>query len=127
MEDIIKLPKGFRMAKIASKHSSYKQQLGAAIYKSGKCISIGFNQIKSHPKLANKDRFYSLHAEMSCLLNVKQDIKNASIFVYREFKNGKLALAKPCHFCISSIIESKIISKIYYTTPNYPYYEYIKI
>lgn len=97
-----------------AKHSTCNPQVGAVIYRGSTVIGVGFNKIKSHPKLANEDRFYSLHAEMSAIINAKQDLKGCSIYVYREFKDGNVALSKPCNLCMPSIIESGI-TKIYYT------------
>lgn len=123
----IKLPWQFRMAKLASKNSSYKQRVGACIFKSGKPVSIGFNYVhKSHPEYAKE--FYSIHAEVSALLKLDSDIKNASMYIYREHNKDKSPmLAKPCKDCMSAIIASGRIKKIYYTTSESPYFECIKL
>jgi deoxycytidylate deaminase len=118
--------KKFRLAKLISIHSLHQHKIGAVIYKNNKPISVGFNKIKSHPKLANEDRFYALHAEMSAIINAKQDLTNCTIFVYREYKDGKPALAKPCDNCLSSIIESGI-KKIFYSDSNDQGYSVIKL
>jgi dCMP deaminase len=109
-----------------SRHSEYTVQIGAVIYRGNKVISVGFNKVKSHPKLANEDRFYSLHAEMSAIINAKQELKGCSIYVYREFKEGGYALAKPCNRCMATIIESGI-TKIFFTDTNERGYSCIKV
>lgn len=120
--------KRFRMAKIASSCSDYNPSIGCAIYRGNKLVSIGFNKKKSHPKLANSDRFYSLHAEMSALLNAKQDVSGCTMYVYREFRgNGKPALAKPCTNCMPSIIEAKISRVVYTDNTNELGYSIIKL
>jgi dCMP deaminase len=107
----------FRLAKLISKESEHFPQIGAVIYKGNKVVSLGFNKIKSHPILANEDRFYSLHAEMSAMLNAKQDLKGCTIYVYREYQNGDPALAKPCKHCMPTLIDAGI-SKVYFTDGN---------
>lgn len=118
----LKLPKRFRLAKLISKQSEYKIQLGAVIYKSSKPISFGFNYLKTHPIFAKE--FGSIHAEISAILKAQTDLTGASIYVYREFKDGSLANAKPCSDCMKAIITSGI-TRIYYTTNNG--YEEIKL
>lgn len=118
--------KKFRLAKLISKHSTYNPQIGAVIYKGNKAISVGFNKKKSHPVFANEDRFYSLHAEMGAIINAKQDLTGCSIYVYREYKDGSPALAKPCHLCMPSIIEAGI-TKIYYSDSNAQGYSVINL
>lgn len=39
---------------------------------------------------------------------------------------SKKMISMPCSNCFSAILEAGI-SKIYYTTEEYPYYEYIKL
>ena len=50
-----------------------------------------------------------------------------SLYTYREHNKYQTPLlSKPCSNCFSAILEAGI-SKIYYTTGEYPYYEYIKL
>jgi len=102
--------------------------MGAVIFRGNKVVSTGFNKMKSHPRYANEDWYYFLHAEMMAIINAKQDLTGCSIYVYREFKNGDgYALAKPCDSCMAAIIESGI-SRVYFTDNNNPKgYSYMKV
>jgi len=117
----------FNAAKAVSYMSDYDRvHVGCVVTNGRHIISSGFNTTKSHPiqKRMNIKRFsedtpHSLHAEISALTHImnKKDIdwKNCSIYIYREFKNGDKAMAKPCQSC-EALIKSLGIRKIYYTT-----------
>jgi deoxycytidylate deaminase len=91
--------------------------MGCVIFRGNKVISVGFNKMKSHPEFATEDRFYSLHAEMDAIIKAKQDLSGCIMYVYREYKDGGVALAKPCILCMPSIIESGI-KKVFFTDPS---------
>ena len=116
----------FKAAKAMSELSDFKQQhIGAVAVYGHKVISSGCNSCKTNPmqKKLNIHRFSAdtpatLHAELSCLLpliNRKDiDFSNVSLYIYREYKNGDLALAKPCASCMA-LLRSLGIRHIYYT------------
>lgn len=59
-----------------------------------------------------------IHAEMDALHRARHlDLHKASIYVYREDKNGDIAMCKPCGACMRAI-EDAGIQNIYYTTPE---------
>ncbi len=105
-----------REASICSDHDQHK--LGCVIFdKRGKVISVGHNLLnKTHPLLRRYDAFKTLHAEASALLFYKhpEHFKGASLLVYRETKNGKLANARPCHMC-TKLIKLYGLKRVYYT------------
>lgn len=116
----------FRVAKAMSKFSDFpKIQVGCcAVYKH-KIISSGYNSMKTNPvqKRLNIYRFdeetpATLHAEISCLLPLINrrdiDFRDVSLYIYREYKNGRLAISKPCLSCMALIRELGI-RKIYYS------------
>ena len=119
----------FNIAKEISKLSDFpKVKIGCcAVYKH-KVISTGFNSRRTSPlqKKYNRYRFYeddsgashTYHAEISCLkpLMRRRDInfKNVSLYVYREYRDGQLALSRPCESCMQLIVELGI-KDIYYT------------
>ena len=82
---------------------------------------------KSHPrqKELNKYRFddtdvckHHIHAELNAILHAHFcELEDASIFVYREDKNGNLANCRPCKACMQAI-KTAGITVIYYTTPD---------
>ena len=92
-------------------------------------MGIGYNICKENPiqKLYNKERGFdvdscvnSLHAEMMAIMKVRNlDIQwgKAHIYIYRELKDGSLALSKPCAACTKAIIDLGI-KNIHYTGNN---------
>lgn len=125
-----KIQRGFAFAKEASEMSTFKQHhLGAALIYRGCLLARSWNSYKSAPiqKEYNRLRGFdverwqsTLHAEMSCLSKVRQldiDFSKANLFVYREYKNGGTAMARPCPACMA-MIKSLGIKNIYYTTPD---------
>lgn len=116
----------FKAAKAIAELSDFpKVKIGCcAVYKH-KIISSGCNSMKTNPtqKRLNAYRFdadtpATLHAELSCLLPLinRKDIefRDVSLYIYREFKNGDLAMSKPCASC-EALIKSLGIRYIYYT------------
>lgn len=116
----------FKAAKVISELSDFpKVNIGCcAVYKH-KIISSGCNSIKTNPtqKRLNIYRFdadtpATIHAELSCLLPLinRKDInfRDVSLYIYREYKNGELALSRPCPSCMKLITELGI-RNIYYT------------
>ena len=132
------IEKFFNMAKNASKFSDFpKQKIGAvAVYKN-RIIATGYNVVKENPlqKYYNKYRGFDtdtaknmLHAEMMCILRIKEldmDYYKVHIFVYRELKDGSLALAKPCPACMQAIKDLGI-KNIHYTGKDSFIYEKLK-
>lgn len=126
------IAKGYSfMSDFSNRHSS---KIGAIIAYKNRVISYGYNSTKQHPiqKEYNKYRFIdgnpcdvdlitnSLHAEMMALLNIrgfKGELSKCSIFIYREYKSGSMALVRPCEGC-SKALNDYGIKNIYYTTNN---------
>lgn len=113
----------FQIAKVISQLSTHKKfKIGAIIVCKNKLISAGTNSDKSHPvqKRYDKERgfktHHSCHAEVRAILNSKlSDLSNCTIFIYRETKDGSLAMARPCPACLKMIKDYKI-KVINYTT-----------
>lgn len=115
------------LARNASKFSDFKKaQLGAVIVYKGKIISVGYNTNKESPLQKSYNRYRGFntdickntnHAEIMAIKNARGiDINwaKASIFVYREKKNGEIALARPCKGCMMAISDLGI-KNVYYT------------
>ena len=118
----------FDLAKRAKDFSVFpKYNLGCVIVYKNKVISVGWNIEKENPvqKKYNRYRGYNtdkynnyIHAEMKAIISVKDmviDWDKASIFVYREYKDGNPAPAKPCPAC-TKVITDLGIKNIYYTS-----------
>lgn len=118
--------KYFDLAKKLSKKSDHhSHQLGCVIVNKNKVIGLGFNQIKTHTRSLHQ--FKMLHAEMSALLgNSYEDLRGCEAYVYRECKNGKKAMAKPCPAC-EQALKLAGIKKVYFTVDNDPGYGYIDL
>jgi dCMP deaminase len=103
----------FDLAKKVSKLSNHtRHQLGAVIVRGSKVVSVGINNIKTHPKSPHP--YKSLHCEMSAILLAKQDLTGCEIYVYREVKTGAPAMSRPCVYCMP-FIQDTGITQIHYT------------
>ena len=127
----------FQAAKNISKLSDFKRvHIGCIVVEKHRIISSGYNSNKTCPlqKRYNTERFsvdtpHCLHAEIKALKpllnNSEIDFSKVKVFVYRETKNGKPAMARPCPSCMGFIKELGI-KKIYYTTDCGFAYEELK-
>ena len=118
----------FRAAKSVSEFGSHhRHKVGAIVVMKHRIISSGCNSMKTHPlqKQYNKYRFkedsvHACHAELVALLPLIRDnvdLADASIYVYREHKNGTPGCARPCKSCME-LIKDVGIKRIFYTTDD---------
>lgn len=128
-----RINKYFELAKQACKFSDMKKaNLGSVLIYKNKIISIGWNVgDKTSPiqKELNKYRGFdpdesgvvnSIHSEMLCLhraRNLDIDWSKASLFTYREKKNGDRGLARSCPACYN-YAKQLGLGNLYYTTEN---------
>lgn len=108
-----------KLARNVSLYSTYRYRVGAVIVNK-KPISVGFNQVKTHPTYSNKLRT-TVHAEMNAVIHSHDNIFGASIFVFREDRNGFPAIARPCKDCLETLKKAGI-KKMTYSINEYPYY-----
>lgn len=115
-------------AKAVSKLSDHHQQLGCVIVNKHKIISSGYNsstkchriQAELDSKLFGDTCLGKVHSEVSALIpliKTRVDLTRATIYVYREHKDGTLAMARPCTRCMS-LIKQFGIKTIVYTTDD---------
>ena len=91
--------------------SSKRPQLTAILKdKKGRVLSIGKNSwVKTHPlqakyaKMVGEPYKQLLHAEIDSLIKCKDISKAYRIEVYRFYKDGKPANAKPCKICENAL------------------------
>ena len=109
--------KYFELCKTLIKKSTHHQHhLSCVIVNKNKIISMGWNQIKTSPKSPHK--YNMLHAEIHALLGVPYEkLKGCKAYVYRQDKNGNLAISKPCKAC-ETALKLAGIKKVYYSTKN---------
>lgn len=123
----------FEAAREASKNADYsgcsKVKLGCVAAYKGTILAKGCNSDKTHTTQAkyNKLRFSGdegkylpdkCHAEIACISKLKYldiDFSKIHIYVYREWKNGCKAMARPCPACIQAI-RNLGIQHLHYTT-----------
>lgn len=97
--------KFFDLARKVSKLSNHgHHKMGSVIVRGSKIVSVGTNNIKTHPK--SNHPFKSLHCETAAILLAKQDLYGCEIYVYRETKLGTPAMARPCVYCMPFIQEA---------------------
>lgn len=107
----------------ASANSNHDRvKIGAAVVRGNYLISTGWNQKKSHPMQArynvhrNLECSNYIHAEIHALVRSgREDLEDATIYVYRSDKSGDEANCKPCAACTRAIYDAGI-TRVYYTT-----------
>ena len=118
----------FGAAKAVSELSDHRVKVGCVVVNKHRVVSSGFNSnTKCHKVQAilDKETFGcecpgKMHAETAALLPLIRDgidLSRASIFVYREHKNGVAACARPCARC-ERLIRQSGIKRIFYTVEN---------
>ena len=117
----------FKAAKAVSELSDHpRHKLGCVVVLGHRIVSSGKNSnTKCHALQAKLDKEVLgcecpglLHSEVDALrplINNKVDLSRASVYVYRQHKNGTLGLARPCPRCMK-LIKQCGIKKVYYTT-----------
>jgi deoxycytidylate deaminase len=109
--------KFFEIAKRVSKKSNHhRHKLGCVLVKKRELIGFGYNQMRTHPKAYTK--YKTIHAEFHSILGLLPDeLYNAIAYVYRETRDGVLAMAKPCQ-CCEKMFRDLNIKRVYYTIEN---------
>lgn len=120
----------FNVAKAVSKTSDYHGvDVGCVVTYKNTILSVASNSNKTHTvqKIYNKFRDFdentavnSLHAEVHALVLAKNiahrtniDWADVCVYVYRELKNGKPAISKPCASC-QKFIDDLGIKTVFY-------------
>lgn len=106
--------KFLEMAKKISLNSDHhRHQLGAIIVRGSNVIGTGYNVLNRKSTKA-PHKFMSIHAEYMAFLNSNRDIEGATIYIFRQLKDGTPSMARPCESCYNFLI-SKGIKNIVYT------------
>ena len=110
-----------------------RAKIGCVISYKGKVIASGCNSTKTH-SLQEKYNVYrfppelgaipSLHAETAAMVHFLNhthkshiDPRDCTIYVYREWKDGTIAMARPCKSCMK-MIKDMGFKNLVYTTPD---------
>jgi deoxycytidylate deaminase len=105
----------FQAARKASFKSTHRQhKIGCVLVYKNKIVSVGFNQLKTHPESTHP--YKSIHAEFDAIYKSNSlALSDCDLYVYREDKKGKPAIAKPCKYC-DLLIKQVGIKNVYYTS-----------
>jgi len=116
----MKILKGFKEARKASKKSDLKSAKVGACAVNGKRIFKGYNTKKTHTKLPELyGNTLSTHAEAKAIFNSKRNPIH-TIYVYREDSKGDIKNSRPCEGCLGFLI-AKGVKRIFYTLDNNSY------
>lgn len=126
----------FKSAQSVSMLSDHRCRIGCIVVDKHRIISSGHNSnTKCHSIQAQIDTKHfncfctgKIHAETSALiplLKSKEDYSRATIYTYREYKDGSLAMSRPCPRCME-LIKQLGITKIKYTTEDGYASEYLE-
>lgn len=129
----------FKFAREASKNADYKNKgtsnspaIGAvAVYK-GSIVAEAWNTDKTSPLQARYNIYRynnpnlppKTHCETSLVQRLRWkfgdnlDWAKVDIYLYREYKDGRLAMCRPCCSCLHMLKEEFGIKRIFYTTPD---------
>lgn len=134
----------FKLAKEESKKADYcgcagNVAIGSVIVYHGSVLARGHNSNKTHSQQAkfNKWRYKNegnkylpskLHSELMALNKIKYldiDFSKVHLYIYRQYKDGTLALSKPCPSCEAAIREMGIRHVHYTGSGSYIYEKYV--
>jgi deoxycytidylate deaminase len=106
-----------KLARKTSFLSTFRVRIGAVAVNKKSIVGIGCNTRKTHPIISiNNHR--KIHAELNACIGVdRRELNGATLYVYRENKNGDIANCKPCKYC-QVILREVGIKKVYYTSPE---------
>lgn len=118
----------FKAAQSISLLSDHRCRVGCVIVDKHRIISSGHNSnTKCHAIQARLDTKHfncfctgKLHAETSAiipLLKTRQSYHGATLYTYREYQDGCLAMSRPCPRCME-LIKQLGITKLKYTTTD---------
>lgn len=100
------------MAKKASERSDHhSHKMGCVIARGNDILGVGFNLTKTHPRSPHK--FKSIHAEFMASINAGYDIKGATVYVFRQHKNGDWAMSRPCPYCWKFLMDMGVKDVVY--------------
>lgn len=101
-----------KLARKESKKSDNEYyKLGCVIVRGSKILGMGHNLLKTHPK--SPHAFRSTHAEFMATISAGFEIKGATVYVFRENKNGTLAMSRPCDSCWKFLSDSGVKKIVY--------------
>lgn len=101
-------------AKIAAT-SNYRFKIAAMLVKSGRVFGADTNVYKVTP--ATPPKRLSTHAEVRVIKSTK-NTEGATLYVARLRGDGCVSMAKPCAWCIATILDAGINKVVFSTGPD---------
>lgn len=95
----------------SAKSDHYKFRMGCVIAKGNKVLGTGYNISRTHPKSPHK--FKTIHAEFMAAINAGYDIEGATVYVFRQLKDGTPSMAKPCEDCWKFLLDCGVKEVVY--------------
>jgi deoxycytidylate deaminase len=98
-------------------------KLGSVVAKSGRFLARGMNYYDKYNPIARAYfKFPTVHAEVDALNKLSpENIRGATIYVFRIRKDGMPAMSRPCYRCMNTM-RALGIRKVIYSVEEYPYY-----
>ncbi len=127
----------FKIARECSLKADYsgcgRARIGCVVVYNGSILAKGCNSDKTHTEQAkyNQWRFKDCgnrylpsktHAEIATLNRIKYldiDMSRVYVYIYRETRNGHLAMCRPCNACMAAIRQMGIKHILYTTDDGY--------
>lgn len=119
MKDSVLTTGFFRLARNESlKVIGFQFRVGAVLCRNSKPVSVGRNRpAKYSARFLTYSINKSIHAEVDACMGIDRGHTiGATMYVYRESRNGKLARSKPCIAC-QGFLRDLGVHTVFYTTP----------
>jgi len=68
--------------------------------------------LKSHPQSPHRN-WKQRHAEFNAVISADWDVEGATAYIFREQKDGTLAIAKPCTSCAAFLVSNGVREIVY--------------
>jgi deoxycytidylate deaminase len=92
------------LKQLSEKSDHHRHKMSCVITRKGRVIGRGFNSISTSPNSPHP--WGCKHAEYNAFINSGRDIKGATVYVFRENKNGVPSMARPCSSCFKFLVEN---------------------
>lgn len=110
----------FRLARNESlKVKDFQFRVGAVLCRNAKPVSVGRNRpTKTSARFTRYGVFRTIHAEVDACMGIDRGHTiGATMYVYRESRNGTLAKSRPCSSC-QGYLRDLGVREVFYTTKD---------
>ena len=120
-QELLTLSTFFNSARKEMLKVKFRSRIGSALVYKNRVINKGHNKPnKTSPMMKKYHEHKTTHAEIDALTGAyipPEKLSRCVLYLYRETKDGQLAMAKPCQYCFE-ILKEHGIKKVFYTTDN---------